>query len=98
MENKTNIDLEKLVKEKKQARELEIESILLKASESKEESLFFAENGDIEIRNEIESLLDQQIDDPDEKYELYYNVINKILRDYLPKGKENESARNIIYP
>ena len=84
MENKTNIDLEKLVKEKKQARELEIESILLKASESKEESLFFA-------------LLDQQIDDPDEKYELYYNVINKILRDYLPKGKENESARNIIY-
>lgn len=72
MENKTNIDLEKLVKEKKQARELEIESILLKASESKEESLFFAENGDIEIRNEIESLLDQQIDDPDEKYELYY--------------------------
>lgn len=40
MENKTNIDLEKLVKEKKQARELEIESILLKASESKEESLF----------------------------------------------------------
>lgn len=97
MENKTNIDLEKLVKEKKQARELEIESILLKASESKEESLFFAENGDIEIRNEIESLLDQQIDDPDEKYELYYNVINKVLRDYLPKGKENESARNIIY-
>lgn len=96
MENKTNIDLEKLVKEKKQARELEIESILLKASESKEESLFFAENGDIEIRNEIESLLDQQIDDPDEKYELYYNVINKVLRDYLPKGKENESARNII--
>ena len=69
----------------------------MKASESKEESLFFAENGDIEIRNEIESLLDQQIDDPDEKYELYYNVINKVLRDYLPKGKENESARNIIY-
>lgn len=97
MENKTNIDLEKLVKEEKQAREQEIESILLKASESKEESLFFAENGDIEIRNEIESLLDQQIDDPDEKYELYYNVINKVLRDYLPKGKENESARNIIY-
>lgn len=49
MENKTNIDLEKLVKEEKQAREQEIESILLKASESKEESLFFAENGDIEI-------------------------------------------------
>ena len=86
MENKTNIDLEKLVKEKKQARELEIESILLKASESKEESLFFAENGDIEIRNEIESLLDQQIDDPDEKYELYYNVINKVLRDYPSSG------------
>ena len=64
---------------------------------SKQESLFFAENGDIEIRNEIESLLDQQIDDPDEKYELYYNIINKVLRDYLPKGKENESARNIIY-
>lgn len=86
-----------MLKKKKQAREIEIESILLKASESKEESLFFAENGDIEIRNEIEPLLDQQIDDPDEKYELYYNVINKVLRDYLPKGKENESARNIIY-
>ena len=34
---------------------------------------------------------------PSEKYELYYKVVNKILRDHLPKGKENEEARSYIY-
>ena len=88
---------EKLVGKVETAKKMEIESILLKANESKEESLFITEDGNIEIRNELSSLLDKPIDNPEEKYELYYNVINKILKDYLPKGKENGRAREVIY-
>ncbi len=37
------------------------------------------------------------IDNPVEKFQFYYNGLNKLLRDFLPKGKKNEEARRIIY-
>lgn len=97
MENKNNSKLDELVRPEDLAKEMEIESILLKANESKEETLFFTNEGHIELKNEITSMLDSPIDNPEEKYELYYNIIAKILKDYLPAGKQNEEARKIIY-
>ena len=49
------------------------------------------------VENEAERLIGQKIDDPIEKFQLYYKGLNKLLRDSLPKGKRNEEARRIIY-
>lgn len=85
------------VLKKQQEKEMEIQSILLKANECKEESLFIDEEGCVKIKNEVANLLDTPIDDPNEKYELYYKAIMKVLYKYLPKGKENKEARKLIY-
>lgn len=95
--SKDKLELEELALKKEQAKEREIELLLLKANESKEESLLFTSDGNIEIRNEIDTILDKPIDNPKEKYDLYYNVVRKFLRKYLPKGKTNEVARKPIY-
>lgn len=69
--SKEKLELEELALKKEQAKEREIELLLLKANESKEESLLFTSDGNIEIRNEIDTILDKPIDNPKEKYDLY---------------------------
>src|ERR1035437_5947617 len=88
-------DLEKI--QKIQNQELEREAILRRADEIKEESFTFDFNGQLELRNEIEGMLLEQIDDPEAKYNLYYNVVNKLIKRHLPSGKANEAARKLIY-
>lgn len=55
------------------------------------------ETGSLEEFDELRGLLGKDFENPEEKYDLYYNGIRKLLMDYLPKGKENEQMRNIIY-
>ena len=78
-------------------REMEIAEILMKADEIKEETFDFGIDGQIELKNEIADLVLEQMDDPEAKYNLYYNVLNRLLRKYLPKGEENKDARDLIY-
>lgn len=92
---KTKEDLEKTRKEHEQ--EMEREAILMKADEIKEETLIFDVDGQIEFKNEIADLVLEQIDDPEAKYNLYYNVVNRLLKKHLPKGDENKTARDLIY-
>jgi len=87
-----NIDKKKLSQE-----EIERRSILDKAEEVKEEQLKLDLDQGVETENEYKSLLDQQIDDPVQKFQLYYKILNKLLRASLPSGKENEPIRRIIY-
>ena len=49
------------------------------------------------LQKYAQDVLDKPIDNPKEKYDLYYNVVRKLLRKYLPKGKNNEVARKPIY-
>lgn len=92
---KSKEELEKVRKEREQ--EMEREAILMKADEIKEETLIFDVNGQIEFKNEIADLVLEQIDDPEAKYNLYYNVVNRLLKKHLPKGDENKAARDLIY-
>lgn len=90
----------KNTKEKK--RELSKESIerleiLQKAGEVKGEQLSINLDSEITVENQAIKLLGQTIDDPVEKFQLYYHGLTKLLKDHLPKGKENEQARRIIY-
>lgn len=86
------IDKKKLSKE-----EIERRAILEKAEEVKEEQLKLDIDKGVETENEYKTLLDQQIDDPIQKFQLYYKILNRLLRSNLPKGKENEPTRRIIY-
>ena len=47
--------------------------------------------------DELKELVGKQFDNPEEKYEIYYNGIRKLLMDHLPKGKDFKNMRKIIY-
>lgn len=97
-EKKKKISQEELDKhQKKHEQELERAAILMKADEVKEETFDFDVNGQVELKNELADMVLEQIDDPEAKYNLYYNVVRRLLRKYLPKGDEYKTARNLIY-
>jgi len=88
-------ELEKIQKIRNQ--ELEREAILMKADEIKEETFTFDINGQIALKNEIADMILEQMDDPEAKYNLYYNVVSRLIKKHLPKGQANKAARNLIY-
>lgn len=94
-QNLTQEELERIEKEREEERERL--SILMQADEIKEETFSFDVDGQIALKSEIADMALEAIDDPETKYTLYYNVIDSLLRKYLPKGDEHKAARNLIY-
>ena len=92
-ENK-NIGKKKRALSKEDIERLEI---LQKADEVKGEQLSINLDSELTIENQAIELLGQTIDDPVEKFQLYYHGLTKLLKDNLPKGKENEKVRRIVY-
>lgn len=90
-------EAEEKLRIKREAQEAEKLAILSKADEIKEETFDFGMDGIAEIKNEVSDMVLDAIDDPEEKYQLYYNVLNKMLQKALPKGDENKGARDLIY-
>ena len=86
-----------LKKEKELQQEAEREAILMKADENKHEVLELDFEGNMDFKNEIEALMLSPVDNPEEKHQLYYKVINQFLRKHLPKGEEFKQARELIY-
>ena len=73
-------DDEKVKKEALRKKELEDAErllILAKADEVKDQTLGFDFDGNIQLKKEIEEMMLEPIDNPQEKYELYYKVVNK---------------------
>src|SRR5690554_3961062 len=97
MNNEKLKNEEILKKEKEFQQEAEREAILMKADENKHETLELDFEGNIDFKNEVESMMLSPVDNPEEKHQLYYKVINKILKKYLPKGEEFKQARDLIY-
>lgn len=91
---KRNIDKKKRELSKEDIERLEI---LQKSEEIKGEQLSINLDSELTVDNQAVKLLGQSIDDPVEKFQLYYNGLTKLLKDNLPKGKENEKVRRIIY-
>lgn len=97
-EKKKKLTEEELQKiEKERTEEMEREAILLKADEIKEETFNFNLDGQVELKNEMADLVLEEIDNPEEKYQLYYKVINRLLMKHLPKGDAYKDARELIY-
>lgn len=78
-------------------REMEESMLIQEANNNRECSLDFGSDGEAEIRSELTDVLLSTIDNPEEKYHLYYKVIDNIMRKHLPKGKEHEEHRKLIY-
>ena len=77
--------------------DLERLELLQKSEEVKGEQLALDINSELITENEADKLLGQQIDDPVTKFQLYYNGLTKLLKDTLPKGKDFEDVRRIVY-
>ncbi len=71
--------------------------ILHKSEHIKGEQLLINLDSELTIENQAETLLGQKIDDPVQKFQLYYNGLTKLLQTNLPKGKDFEDVRRIIY-
>lgn len=84
-------------KEQLSKEELERLEILQRADEVKGEQLSLNWNSELISVNEAQELISHPIDDPVQKFQLYYKGLHKLLRDFLPKGKRNEEARRLIY-
>lgn len=89
--NKNKIE-RKLSKE-----DLERLEILQKSEETKGEQLSINLDSELVVENQAEQLLEKKIDDPVQKFQLYYHGLSKLLKDSLPKGKEFEDVRRIVY-
>jgi len=90
--NKKDIKNRKLSKA-----DIERLEILHNAEQVKGEQLKLDVDAGIVVENQAEKLIGQKIDDPVQKFQLYYKGLNNLLKNNLPKGKENEHVRRIIY-
>jgi hypothetical protein len=55
------------------------------------------ETGRLDEIDELQTIINKDFENPEEKYDVYYRGIRKLLMDHLPKGKDFEVARQIIY-
>lgn len=56
-----------------------------------------SETGSLEEIDELKKILAKDFENPEEKYNIYYNGIRRLLMDNLPKGSEFEEVRRFIY-
>lgn len=94
--NENKIDSNK-VERKLSKEDLERLDILQKSEEVKGEQLSIGLHAEFFVENQAEKLLGQKIDDPIQKFQLYYHGLSRLLRENLPKGKRFEDVRRIIY-
>lgn len=80
------------------AADLERLELLQRSHEKKGKQLTIdGEAGSLKEIDELRELVGKQLDSPEEKYNIYYKGIRKLLMDHLPKGEEAKEMRNIIY-
>lgn len=78
--------------------DLERLQLLQRAHEKKGRQLTIdGEAGNLNEIDELKTLVGKALDNPEEKYKIYYKGIQKLLIEYLPKGEEYREMREIIY-
>jgi hypothetical protein len=78
--------------------ELERLELLQRAHEKKGKQLTISsDSGALEEIDELKQLVGRQLDSPEEKYNIYYKGIQKLIKDHLPKGQDYKQMRDIIY-
>ena len=91
-QQKKSEEQKRLEKEKRQR---EIEEILSEANAKTGEQLVLDELGGLKSQNELkEFALGHIPDDPEQKYDVYYKGVEKLLKKFLPEG----DISNFIIP
>lgn len=93
-------DKNKKTKKEQEQTEADLErlELLRRAHEKKGKQLTISGNsGALEEIDELKQLVARQLDSPEEKYNIYYKGIRKLLMDHLPKGEDYKQIREIIY-
>jgi hypothetical protein len=93
MENKNTIKINRELSKE----DIERLEILQKSEEVKGEQLLINIDSKLVSENLADKLLGLKIDDPVQKFQLYYNGLSKLLKKNLPEGKDFKKARDIIY-
>jgi hypothetical protein len=91
---------DKNIKKQENLSESDIErlELLRQANEKRGKQLTIdLETGGLNEIDELKQMLGKVFESPDEKYNIYYKGIRNTLMTYLPKGKEFEKVREIIY-
>ncbi len=55
------------------------------------------EDGTLNEIDELRELIGKEFENPEEKYNIYYAGIRRLLMEYLPKGKEYEERDATYY-
>ncbi|WP_256009774.1 hypothetical protein [Desertivirga xinjiangensis] len=72
--------------------------LLQKANEKVGKQLSInSQTGNLEEIDELKQLIGKEFENPEEKYNIYYQGIRRLLMNYLPKGREFKEVRDIIY-
>lgn len=78
--------------------DLERLELLQRAHEKKGKQLTISgDSGTLEEIDELKELVGKQLESPEEKYNIYYKGIRKLLIGHLPKGEDYKQMREIIY-
>lgn len=78
--------------------DIERMELLMKANEKVGKQLTInSGTGNLEEVDELKAIVARDFENPEEKYNLYYNGIRRLLMDNLPKGPDFEEVRKIIY-
>lgn len=78
--------------------DLERLELLQRTHEKKGKQLTISgDTGALEEIDELKQLVGRQLDSPEEKYNIYYKGIRKLMFDHLPKGEDYKQMREIIY-
>src|SRR5688500_14090534 len=99
MKNEQKKDTEKNKKQlTPEQEEQERMELLRRAAETPGKQLQF-DSFNLELKevDELRELTGARFENPEEKYQAYYNGIRKVLMQYLPTGKDFKQARDIIY-
>ena len=80
------------------AEDIEKIELLAKVNERVGKQLTISgETGSLEEIDELKAILANDFENPEEKYNVYYAGIRRLLMDNLPKGNDFKEARDIIY-
>ena len=93
-------DNNKKAKKEQELTEADLErlELLRRTHEKKGKQLTISgESGSLQEIDELKQLVARQLDSPEEKYNIYYKGIRKLLMDHLPKGEDSKQMREIIY-
>jgi len=88
---------DKKVKKSTRSQDEEKQKILSAADRVKGEQLTINPMNELEYKKELERFALGSVENPEKKYLVYYNGIQKLLMNHLPKGNKCKLAREYVY-